>query len=263
MGTLTGFWDLDRKLEGGFKESYLYLLAARPAMGKSMLTINMIDHICRTEKKTALLFSLEMTRKQVMERLISLEGHMDSRKVRDGDLNAKDWDDIIKAAEILKDMNVVIDDTPGLTIEEFRDKCAGYKVLHYDLSVIFVDYIQLMSASGCYDSRKQEMSDIISGLKDMARELKLPIVAVSQLPHSVENREDHVPLLNDLKEINVSDKDIDVVMFLYRDEYYYADTERKGIAEIHVSKNNGGTRGTCELVFIPDIMRFANLEKHE
>ena len=261
MGTLTGFGDLDRKLEGGLKDGYLYFIGARPAMGKTMFAINMIDHICRVEKKTALFFSLEMTRKQVVERLIALEGHVDSRKIRDGDLQTRDWDNVIEAAEIIKDMSVVIDDTPGLKIEEFREKCAGYKVLYNDLSVIFVDYIQLMSASGHYDSRNQEMADILSGLKDIARELEVPVVALSQLSRSVETREDHVPLLKDLKEINASDKDIDVVMFLYRDEYYYPDTERKGIAEIHVSKNHGGTRGTCELVFIPDIMKFANVPK--
>ena len=263
MSTLTGFWDLDRKLEGGLKGGYLYLLAARPAMGKTMFAINMIDHICRVEKKSALFFSLEMTRKQVVERLIALEGHVDSRKIRDGDLQTMDWDNVIEAAEIIKDMSVVIDDIPGLKIEELRDKCAGYKVLYNDLSMIVVDYIQLMSASGHYDSGNQEMADILSGLKDIARELDVPVVALSQLSRSVETREDHVPLLMDLKGINASDKDIDVVMFLYRDEYYYPDTERKGIAEIHVSKNHGGTRGTCELIFIPDTLRFANLARKE
>ncbi len=263
MGTLTGFWELDRKLEGGLKGGYLYLLAARPAMGKTMLAINMIDHICRVEKKTAVFFSLEMSCKQVVECLVSLEGHVDSYKIREGKLYGKDWDAIIEAAENIKDMNVVVDDTPGLDIEELRDKCADYKSLYEDLSVIFVDYIQLMSVTGCFNSRKQELSDIISGLKDIARELDVPVVVISQLSRSVENREDHMPRLTDLKKINTSDKDIDVVMFLYRDDYYYADTERKGIAEILVSKNHGGTRGVCSLVFLPTIMRYENLDKNE
>ena len=160
-------------------------------------------------------------------------------------------------------MNVVIDDTPGLNIEELRNKCAEYKSLYDDLSVIFVDYFQLMSSTGCFDSRKQELSDIISGLKGMARELDVPVVVISQLSRSVENREDHVPRLTDLKKINASDKNIDVVMFLNRDDYYYTDTDKQGIAEIIIAQNYGGTRGTCRLVFLPTIMRCENLPRDE
>ena len=261
MGILTGFWDLDKKLEGGLKEGNLYFLGARPGMGKTMLAINMIDHICGDEKRSALLFSLELSRKQVLERFISLEGQLGYRKLTEGRIHAEDWVSIIQAAEHMKEMNVLIDDSQGLSIEEFREKCIQYKALYKDLSAVFIDYIQLMSVPKHFTSMNEGLSYIISGLKKVATEFGIPVVAISQLPRSVENHEDHIPLMKDLDEMMDSDEDTDVVMFLYRDDYYSNDTKNKGIADIIVAKNHGGSRGICKLGYYPDIMRLANLKE--
>jgi replicative DNA helicase len=260
MATLTGFWDLDKKLEGGLKAGYLYIIAARPGMGKSMLALNMIDHICGTEQKTALLFSLELARKNYVERIMSLEGRVDYSKIREGRIQGEEWDRIIAAAEHMKDMNIVIDDFPELSIDGFREKCVDCKAKYKDLSAVFIDYLQLMITSKQCDSRKSELSDIICGLKQVAMDLSLPVIVLSQLPRTLEYRENRVPLLSDLDRMIGSDRDIDVVMFLYRDDYYDKDMENKHIAEIHVPKNNGGTRGVCKLASLPDIMKFVNVD---
>ncbi|MCR5673468.1 MAG: replicative DNA helicase [Lachnospiraceae bacterium] len=259
-GVPTGFLDLDYML-AGLQPSDLVLIAARPSMGKTAFVLNMAQHICIKEKKCAALFSLEMSREQLMNRLLSLESHVDSKLIRNGNVSAKDWEGLIEAASSIGESKMIIDDTPGITIGELRTKCRKYKAENKDLAVIVIDYLQLMTGSGRSDSRQQEISDISRSLKSLARELDIPIVALSQLSRAVEKREEHRPMLSDLRESGAIEQDADVVMFLYRDDYYNPDTEKKGIAEVIVAKQRNGPIGTVELVWLPDQTKFANKVK--
>lgn len=259
-GVATGFMDLDYML-AGLQPSDLILIAARPSMGKTAFVLNMAQHICIKDKKCVALFSLEMSREQLMNRLLSLESNVDSRLIRNGNVSAKDWEGLIEAASSIGESGMIIDDTPGITISELRSKCRKYKAENRDLAVIMIDYLQLMNGSGRSDSRQQEISDISRALKSLARELDVPIVALSQLSRAVEKREEHRPMLSDLRESGAIEQDADVVMFLYRDDYYNPDTEKKGIAEVIVAKQRNGPIGTTELVWLPERTKFANLAK--
>ena len=203
-----------------------------------------------------------MSKEQLVNRLFSLESRVDAQKLRSGDLSDADWEKLIEGAGTIGQSKLIIDDTPGISISELRSKCRKYKLEH-DLKLIIIDYLQLMSGSGgrASDSRQQEISDISRSLKGLARELNVPVVALSQLSRAVEQRPDHRPMLSDLRESGAIEQDADVVMFIYRDDYYNKDTEDKGIAEIIIAKQRNGPIGTVNLVWLPEYTKFANMER--
>ena len=258
-GIPTGFIDLDYRT-AGMQPSDLVLIAARPSMGKTAFVLNIAEHVAFRQNKTVAIFSLEMSKEQLVNRLFSLESKVDSQHIRTGQLSDQEWEKLIESAGVIGRSNLIIDDTPGISIAELRSKCRKYK-LEQDLSMIIIDYLQLMSGSGRSDSRQQEISDISRSLKAVARELSVPVLALSQLSRAVEQRPDHRPMLSDLRESGAIEQDADVVMFIYRDDYYNHDTERKDIAEIIIAKQRNGPIGTVELAWLPNYTKFANLEK--
>lgn len=261
MGIATGFIDLDFRT-AGMQPSDLILVAARPSMGKTAFVLNIAQHVAFKLNQTVAIFSLEMSKEQLVNRLFSLESRVDSQHLRTGNLSDAEWEKLIESAGVIGQSNLIIDDTPGISISELRSKCRKYKLEH-DLKLIIIDYLQLMSGSGRgSDSRQQEISDISRSLKALARELNVPVVALSQLSRAVEQRPDHRPMLSDLRESGAIEQDADVVMFIYRDDYYNKDTEKKGIAEIIIAKQRNGPIGTVELVWLPDYTKFANLKKN-
>ncbi len=257
-GIATGFSDLDYRTSG-MQPSDLVLIAARPSMGKTAFVLNIAQHVAFRLNETVAIFSLEMSKEQLVNRLFSLESKVDSQHLRTGNLSDSDWEKLIESAGVIGQSKLIIDDTPGISISELRSKCRKYKLEH-DLKMIIIDYLQLMSGSGKGDSRQQEISDISRALKSLARELGVPVMALSQLSRAVEQRPDHRPMLSDLRESGAIEQDADVVMFIYRDDYYNKDTEKKGIAEIIIAKQRNGPIGTVELVWLPDYTKFANLE---
>lgn len=258
-GIPTGFVDLDYRT-AGMQPSDLVLIAARPSMGKTAFVLNIAEHVAFKQNKTVAIFSLEMSKEQLVNRLFSLESKVDSQHIRTGQLSDQEWEKLIESAGVIGRSNLIIDDTPGISIAELRSKCRKYKLEH-DLSMIIIDYLQLMSGSGRSDSRQQEISDISRSLKAVARELSVPVLALSQLSRAVEQRPDHRPMLSDLRESGAIEQDADVVMFIYRDDYYNHDTEKKDIAEIIIAKQRNGPIGTVNLAWLPNYTKFANLEK--
>ena len=259
-GIATGFIDLDYRT-AGMQPSDLILVAARPSMGKTAFVLNMAQYMAFNQNQTVAIFSLEMSKEQLVNRLFSMESRVDSQHLRTGKLSDAEWEKLIESAGMIGRSNLIIDDTPGISISELRSKCRKYKLEH-DLKIIIIDYLQLMSGSGRgSDSRQQEISDISRSLKALARELNVPVVALSQLSRAVEQRPDHRPMLSDLRESGAIEQDADVVMFIYRDDYYNKDTDKKGIAEIIIAKQRNGPIGTVELVWMPDYTKFANIIK--
>ena len=259
-GVATGFIDLDYRT-AGMQPSDLILVAARPSMGKTAFVLNIAQYVAFKSAQTVAIFSLEMSKDQLVNRLFSLESRVDSQHLRTGNLSDAEWEKLIESAGVIGKSNLIIDDTPGISISELRSKCRKYKLEH-NLQMIIIDYLQLMSGSGRgSDSRQQEISDISRSLKALARELNVPVIALSQLSRAVEQRPDHRPMLSDLRESGAIEQDADVVMFIYRDDYYNKDTEKKGIAEIIIAKQRNGPIGTVELVWLPDYTKFANLER--
>lgn len=258
-GIATGFIDLDYRT-AGMQPSDLVLIAARPSMGKTAFVLNIAQHVAFKLDQTVAIFSLEMSKEQLVNRLFSLESKVDAQKLRTGNLSDGDWEKLIETAGVIGKSNLIIDDTPGISIADMRSKCRKYKLEH-DLKMIIIDYLQLMSGSGRGDSRQQEISDISRSLKSLARELGVPVLALSQLSRAVEQRPDHRPMLSDLRESGAIEQDADVVMFIYRDDYYNKDTEKKGIAEIIVAKQRNGPIGTIELVWLPEYTKFANMQR--
>ena len=257
-GIPTGFIDLDYRT-AGMQPSDLILVAARPSMGKTAFELNLAQYMAFKKDLTVALFSLEMSKEQLVNRMFSLESNVDAQKLRTGQLNDQEWERLIESAGTIGKSKLIIDDTPGISIAELRSKCRKYK-LEYDLSIIMIDYLQLMSGSGRNESRQQEISDISRSLKALARELNVPVIALSQLSRAVEQRPDHRPMLSDLRESGAIEQDADVVMFLYRDDYYNHDTDKKGISEIIIAKQRNGPIGTVELAWLPEYTKFANLE---
>ena len=258
-GVATGFLDLDYKT-AGMQPSDLILVAARPSMGKTAFVLNVAQYVAFRQNKTVAIFSLEMSKEQLVNRLFAMESKVDSQHLRTGDLSDTEWEKLIESAGVIGKSNLIIDDTPGISISELRSKCRKYKLEH-NLEMIIIDYLQLMSGNGkSTDSRQQEISDISRSLKALARELHVPVIALSQLSRAVEQRPDHTPMLSDLRESGAIEQDADVVMFIYRDDYYNKDTEKKGIAEIIIAKQRNGPIGTVELVWLPDFTKFANLD---
>ena len=259
-GVATGFLDLDYKT-AGLQPSDLIRVAARPSMGKTAFVLNVAEYVAFKQNKTVAIFSLEMSKEQLVNRLFSMEAKVDSQHLRTGNLSEAEWEKLIESAAQIGKSNLIIDDTPGISISELRSKCRKYKLEH-NLEMVIIDYLQLMSGSGrSTDSRQQEISDISRSLKALARELHVPVVALSQLSRAVEQRPDHRPMLSDLRESGAIEQDADVVMFNYRDDYYNKETEKKGIAEIIIAKQRNGPIGTVELVWLPDYTKFANLAK--
>ena len=258
-GIPTGFLDLDSRT-AGLQPSDLILIAARPSMGKTAFVLNIAQHVAFKQNMTVAIFSLEMSKEQLVNRMFSLESKVDAQDLRTGQLSEADWEKLIESAGTIAQSNLIIDDTPGISIAEMRSKCRKYKMDH-DLKLIIIDYLQLMSGSGKSDSRQQEISDISRSLKSLARELSVPVIALSQLSRAVEQRPDHRPMLSDLRESGAIEQDADVVMFIYRDDYYNHDTEKKNVAEIIVAKQRNGPIGTVELVWLPNYTQFANMKR--
>jgi len=258
-GIPTGFTDLDYRT-AGMQPSDLVLIAARPSMGKTAFVLNIAQHVAFKQNLPVAIFSLEMSKEQLVNRMFSLESSVDAQKLRTGQLNDQEWERLIESAGVIGRSNLMIDDTPGISISELRSKCRKMK-LEKGLSMIIIDYLQLMSGSGRSDSRQQEISDISRSLKAVARELSVPVLALSQLSRAVEQRPDHRPMLSDLRESGAIEQDADVVMFIYRDDYYNHDTEKKGVSEIIIAKQRNGPIGTVELAWLPEYTKFANLER--
>ncbi len=259
-GVATGFLDLDYKT-AGMQPSDLILIAARPSMGKTAFVLNIAEHVAFRQGKTVAIFSLEMSKEQLVNRLFSMEAKVDSQHLRTGNLSDAEWEKLVESADEIGKSRLIIDDTPGISIPELRSKCRKYKLEH-DLEMVIIDYLQLMSGSGrASDSRQQEISDISRSLKALARELQIPVIALSQLSRAVEQRPDHRPMLSDLRESGAIEQDADVVMFIYRDDYYNKDSEKRGIAEIIIAKQRNGPIGTVELVWLPDYTKFANMDR--
>ena len=260
-GNATGFIDLDYNT-AGFQPSDLILIAARPAMGKTAFVLNIAEYMAFHDNKCVAMFSLEMSKEQFVNRLLSMESHVDSQHIRTGNLSDLEWENLIESAGVVGASKLIIDDTPSISIQELRSKCRKYK-MEYDLQVIIIDYLQLMTGGTgrSSESRQQEISEISRSLKALARELNVPVIALSQLSRAVEQRPDHRPMLSDLRESGAIEQDADVVMFIYRDDYYNKDTEKKGIAEIIIAKQRHGPIGTVELLWLPQFTKFANLDK--
>ena len=260
-GIPTGFIDLDYKTSG-MQPSDFVLIAARPSMGKTAFVLNLVDHVAVRKGLPCMIFSLEMSKEQLVNRMLAMESNVDSQKLRTGNLTDSDWDAIVEGIGVIGNSKLVIDDTPGISITELRSKCRKMK-LEQGLSMIIIDYLQLMSGSGgkSSESRQQEISEISRSLKALAREMNAPVVALSQLSRACETRTDHRPMLSDLRESGAIEQDADVVMFLYRDDYYNKDTDMPNIAEVIIAKQRNGPIGTVNLLWQPDFTKFVNLEK--
>lgn len=259
-GVPTGFNDLDGKLSG-LQKSDLILVAARPSMGKSSFMMNIVQHAAVREKITTAIFSLEMSKEQLTQRLLCAEALIDAHRLRIGDINEDEWVKLARAMGPLSEAPIYIDDTPAISITEMRAKCRRLKLEH-NLGLIVIDYLQLMQGKSSSDSRQQEISEISRSLKALAREINVPVVSLSQLSRAPEMRADHRPILSDLRESGAIEQDADVVMFLYRDEYYHPDSEKKNIGEVIIAKQRNGPTGTVELVWLGQFTKFVNKEKY-
>ncbi len=262
-GIPTGFIDLDYKLSG-LQPSDLILVAARPSMGKTAFVLNIAQYVAFKKDRATVIFSLEMSKEQLVNRLFSLESQVDAQALRTGNMKDSDWEKLIEGAGIIGKSKLIIDDTPGISVSELRSKCRKYKLEH-GLDLIIIDYLQLMTGSvgKRSESRQQEISEISRSLKGLARELNVPVIALSQLSRAVESRPDKRPMLSDLRESGAIEQDADVVMFIYRDEYYNKDSEYKKQAEIIIAKQRNGPVGTVHLAWLGEYTKFANLSRQE
>ena len=259
-GIPTGFIDLDYRTSG-FQPSDFILIAARPSMGKTAFVLNVVEHVAVKKGLPCMVFSLEMSKEQLVNRMLSMESNVDSQKLRTGTLTDSDWDAVVEGIGTIGSSKLIIDDTPGISISELRSKCRKVK-LEYGLSLVIIDYLQLMSGSGkSGENRQQEISEISRSLKALARELNAPVISLSQLSRACETRPDHRPMLSDLRESGAIEQDADVVMFLYRDDYYNKDTDTPNIAEVIIAKQRNGPIGTVQLMWRPELTKFANLAK--
>lgn len=259
-GIPTGFIDLDYKTSG-FQPSDLVLIAARPSMGKTAFVLNVVEHVAMKKNMPCMIFSLEMSAEQLVQRMLAMETGIDSQKLRIGNLNDNDWDQLIRGVVQVGSSKIMIDDTPGISITELRSKCRKIK-LEKGLDIVIIDYLQLMSGSGkSSENRQQEISEISRNLKALARELKAPVVALSQLSRACETRTEHRPMLSDLRESGAIEQDADIVMFLYREDYYKKDTENINEAEVIIAKQRNGPIGTVKLVWKPETTKFVNIAR--
>lgn len=255
-GLTTGFLDLDKKLSG-LQKSDLILLAARPSMGKTALMVNIATNAALKAGASVAMFSLEMSRHQLVQRIISSNAHVDLQKIISGDLTEKEWMEIIDTMPHISEMKLEIDDTPGISPLDMKAKCRRLKV-EKGLDLVVVDYLQLMQMQGKSDNRQQEISAISRALKGLAKEMEVPVIALSQLSRAPEQRQDHRPILSDLRESGAIEQDADIVMFLYRDDYYNEDSEQKNTGEVIIAKHRNGPTGTVELIFKKEFTKFLN-----
>lgn len=259
-GVPTGFYALDY-MTAGLQPSDFVLVAARPSMGKTAFVLNIAQHVAVSQKMPVLIFSLEMSQGQLFNRLLSLESKVNSQNIRTGRLTEDEWNRIGEGADTVGSSPIYIDDTPGITVGELRSKCRRHKLEH-NIKLVIIDYLQLMTSKGRTEGRQQEVSEISRSLKALARELDVPVVALSQLSRAVEQRPNHRPMLSDLRESGSIEQDADVVMFIYREDYYHPENEEKrNIAEIIIAKQRNGPIGTAELAWNPDFTRFLNIDK--
>ncbi len=261
-GITTGFDRLDDKL-AGFHPTDLIILAARPAMGKTALALNLAMNAAILANRGVGVFSLEMGRGQLVTRLLCCLGMVEGGRVRTGELENSDWDRLIEASDVLRTSSIHIDDTPGVTIADVRARARRLKATQPDLGLIVIDYLQLMQGDDPRHSRQQQISDISRGLKILAKELEVPVLALSQLNRAVEQRADKRPMISDLRESGAIEQDADVIMFIYRDEIYNPETPDKGIAEVIISKQRNGPTGTVKLAFQGQYTRFDNLAEED
>ena len=257
-GLTTGFIDLDRKTSG-MQKADLVLLAARPSMGKTALMVNIATNAALKAQATVAMFSLEMSRNQLSQRILSSLSHVDLMKIISGDLTTEEWTKVIETMTYLNEMAIYIDDTAGITPLEVKAKCRRLKA-EKGLDLVVIDYLQLMEVGGRAESRQQEISAISRQLKGIAKELDVPVIALSQLSRAPEMRADHRPILSDLRESGAIEQDADIVMFLYRDEYYNPDTDKQGLGELIIAKHRNGPTGTVELLFKGEYTKFVNLK---
>lgn len=257
IGLSTGFIDFDYRTSG-LQNSDLILIAARPSMGKTAFALNIAENIALNQNKGVAIFSLEMSKFQLANRLLCSNAKMDAQKLRTGDLSQKDWSLITESLGNLSQAKIYIDDTPGISVAQLRSKARKLK-LEKDISLVIIDYLQLMSGNLKNESRQQEISEISRGLKSIARELDIPIIALSQLSRACEARADHRPMLSDLRESGAIEQDADLVAFLYRDEYYNPESEKKNVAELIIAKQRNGPTGTIELLWDGFCTRFRTL----
>lgn len=258
-GIATGFIDLDYKT-AGLQPSDLILIAARPSMGKTAFVLNLADNIAVKHHIPTAVFSLEMNAVSLVNRLLAMQSSVDAQKIRTGNLEDSEWDTLVQSARIIGDSALMIDDTPAISIQELRSKCRKMK-LENGLRLVIIDYLQLMTAGKRVESRQQEVSEISRSLKALAREIDCPVIALSQLSRKVEERDDKRPILSDLRDSGAIEQDADLVMFLYRDDYYHKDSPKQGITEVIIGKQRNGPIGNIELGFQSNLTRFVNLER--
>ena len=261
-GLSTGFKDLD-KLTSGLQPSDLILIAARPSMGKTAFVLNIAQNVAIKEKQAVAFFSLEMSKEQLVQRMLCAEAPIDAQRLRIGELENNDWDKLVRAADRLAAAPIFIDDTAGITVMEMRSKARRLKIEH-DLQLIIIDYLQLMqgsAGSSRSENRQQEISEISRSLKALARELKVPVVALSQLSRGVESRQVKKPMLSDLRESGSLEQDADIVAFLYREDYYDPETEHKNITDVIIAKHRNGPVDSIQLFFHKQFTKFSDLSR--
>ncbi len=262
-GLSTGFADLDNKTTG-LQKSDMIIVAARPSMGKTAFALNIAQNAALKSGATVAIFSLEMSKDQLSQRMLSMEARVDSRKLKVGDVSAEDWEDINRAVDKLSGANVIIDDTPGISVMEIRNKCRRMSA-EKPLDLVVIDYLQMMTMGMSIENRQQEVSNISRSLKQLARELACPVIVLSQLSRLVEQRENHRPVLSDLRESGAIEQDADVVMFLYREDYYKKDPDvaDTNICEVIIAKQRNGEIGSVKLAWLPKFTKFADLMRNE
>lgn len=261
IGIPSGFPDLD-KMTSGFQRNDLIIVAARPSVGKTAFALNIAQNVGVRAQETVAIFSLEMSAAQLVQRMVCAESNVDASKLRTGSLEDHDWEKLTMAIATLSEAEIYIDDTPGITVMDIRTKCRRLKK-ERGLSLILIDYLQLIHSRGkSMENRQQEVAEISRTLKQIARELEIPVIALSQLSRGVEQRQDKRPLMSDLRESGSLEQDADIVAFLYRDDYYNKDTEKKNIIEIIIAKQRNGPVGTVELVFLKNFNKFVNFERN-
>ena len=261
IGVPTGFYDMDA-LTSGLQKSDLIILAARPSMGKTAFALNIAQNVGLRARRPVAIFSLEMPKEQLVQRMLCSEAEVDTQKLKTGNMQAKDWEKLTTAMNLFADAPIFIDDCAGASVMDIRAKCRRLAMEQKELGLIVIDYLQLMEGSGNGDDRNQQISGISRGLKGLARELSVPVIALSQLSRAVEQRTDKKPMLSDLRESGAIEQDADIVMFIYRDEYYNKeDTENRGKAEVIIAKHRNGPVGTIDLLFQGNITKFKNVTR--
>ena len=256
VGIPTGFKDLDEKTSG-LQRSDLIIVAARPAMGKTAFALNIAQQSAVKAGSSVIIFSLEMSKEQLGQRLLAMQARVEMQKLKQGDLDRKDWDRITMALDELNNTKIVIDDTPGISIMEMRNKCRRLKA-DQGLDLVVVDYLQLMSKQGKTDNRQQEISTISRNLKLLAREMDCPVIVLSQLSRAPEQRQDHRPILSDLRESGSIEQDADIVIFLYRDDYYNENTDKPGVCEVNIAKHRSGPTDKVEMTWVSRYTKFSD-----